>query len=170
MAVTAEALFNLCSRCQEGSGRQPVSDAVEVTGTVVDVSLRHDGTPVVLLAADSRGLCRLECRCLSEEVLLRAKPGSRARLRGVCRGLEDGVTALLELCELVEPGRRRPARATAPARTAPRCRETNLVSLCRFCGRTQPEAHRIVTIAGKTICDLCVGEYSHRLEEALSAR
>ncbi|MBI5015689.1 MAG: hypothetical protein HZB55_09400 [Deltaproteobacteria bacterium] len=102
MGLDAKALFDFCVRLRGSGGTLVIPSAIEVTGVVKRATLGYDHVPLVSLSADSVGMCLVECRCLSWDVLLRARPGSPVTVTGFCRGLEDGVTAVLDRCELVE--------------------------------------------------------------------
>ncbi len=73
-------------------------------GRVVRSFLRPDKTACTSLAADSREVCAVECRCLSDEVLAVARRGETAALRGFLAGFDDSVTLVLERCEMVRAG------------------------------------------------------------------
>lgn len=164
MALTAPTLFDFCTRWQNHDRQDvlPMPDRIELAGTVRRAALGYDHTPLVLLEADSKGTCHVECRCLSDEVLLRARVGSEVTVTGFCRGLEDSVTAVMDRCELVAVNGRRARNGPGPKASNARFQDAT-VSRCTFCGCAAPEVHRLVTIGEKSICDRCLGEYSRRL-------
>lgn len=169
MAVEAQALFDFCTRRQSADRRDahplPTGvERIEVAGMVKRAALGYDHTPLLLLEADSVGTCHVECRCLSEEVLLRARVGSKVTLAGFCQGLEDGVTAVMDRCELVAVDGRRTGQGGAPTPAGPAV-SAPTVPTCTFCGRPRTEVRRLLTIGEKSICDRCVRDYSRRLGE-----
>jgi hypothetical protein len=98
--VSAVELFEQYSADKEWALHGAAEKPFRVTGTVVKVFLRHDGAACIALAAESRGVCTVQCRCISDEVLLRVVVGSTVTLDGVCQGLEDSLTLIMERCEL----------------------------------------------------------------------
>ncbi|MBI5015690.1 MAG: ClpX C4-type zinc finger protein [Deltaproteobacteria bacterium] len=156
--VSAVDLFDRWAKLGKESPFHAGDERVRVAGTVERVFLGHDDVARVVLRADSQGLRTVECRCLSDEVLTRARRGSAVTLDGSCFGLEDSLTLIVERCELVD------ARPQTGAASVPEGSEKN-AARCSLCGRGRGEARRLVAFPTVSVCAECGAALCRALAE-----